>query len=68
MDFGSTLIVSMIFGSIGVGYFMYGKKQARMVPLITGIALCVYPYVLSNAYALVGVGILLTALPWVLRR
>ena len=67
MDSGTTLLVSVLFSSIGAGYFLYGKKQRQVVPLLTGVALCVYPYFLSNAYALVIVGLLLTALPWLIR-
>ena len=58
---------STLFGSIGLGYFIYGKKQQKMVPLIAGIALCAYPYFISNVYAMVVVGIILTAVPWVIR-
>ncbi|HSX82660.1 MAG TPA: amino acid transport protein [Candidatus Saccharimonadia bacterium] len=68
MDMGTTLMVSVLFSSIGAGYFVYGKKQRQVVPLLTGLALCVYPYFLSNGYAIVVVGVLLTAVPWLLRR
>jgi hypothetical protein len=44
MDIGTILMLSILFGSIGAGYFLYGKKQRQVVPLLTGIALCVYPY------------------------
>jgi len=67
MDMGTTLMVSVLFSSIGAGYFVYGKKQRQVVPLLTGLALCVYPYFLSNGYAIVVVGILLTAVPWLIR-
>src|SRR2546428_11888918 len=67
MDMGTTLMVSVLFSSIGTGYFIYGKKQRQVVPLLTGLALCVYPYFLSNGYAIVVVGILLTAVPWLIR-
>ena len=67
MDMGTTLMLSFLFGSIGAGYFLYGKKQQQCVPLLTGIALCVYPYFLSNGYAIVVVGVILTAVPWFIR-
>lgn len=67
MDIGTTIMLSTLFGSIGLGYFIYGKKQQKMVPLIAGIALCAYPYFISNVYAMVVVGIILTAVPWVIR-
>ena len=67
MEIGTSLLLSVLFSSIGAGYALYGKKQRQVVPLLTGIALCVYPYFLSNGYAMVVVGILLTAVPWFIR-
>ena len=67
MESGTTLLVSVLFSSIGAGYFLYGRKQAHVIPRLTGIALCVYPYFLSNGYTMVIVGLLLTALPWLIR-
>lgn len=63
----TALIFSLLFGTIGVGYFIYGKKQQRMIPLIAGIALCAFPYFIPNPYAMVIVGTILTAAPWLLR-
>ena len=66
MDFGTTLIFSILFGSIGMGYFVYGKKQQAALPLLAGIVLCIFPYFVSNVYIVVLVGVVLTVLPWVL--
>ena len=66
MDFGTTLIFSILFGSIGMGYFVYGKKQQAALPLLAGIVLCIFPYFVSNVYIMVLVGMVLTVLPWVL--
>ena len=38
------LMWSMIFGSIGFGFVLYGKKQRAVVPLFTGITLWLIPY------------------------
>ena len=67
MESGTIVMLSVLFSSIGGGYVLYGKKQRQVVPLLTGLALCVYPYFLSNGYAIVVVGLLLTAVPWFLR-
>ena len=67
MDIGTILMLSVLFSAIGAGYVLYGKKQRQVVPLLTGLALCVYPYFLSNGYAIVVVGVILTAVPWFLR-
>ena len=64
----NTLILSFLFGSIGVGYFIYGKKQHKLVPLIVGMGLCAFPYFIANAFAMVTVGTTLMAAPWLQRK
>lgn len=63
----STLVWGMLFGAIGLGYFIYGKRQAALVPLVCGISLMVFPYFLSSAWALVLVGVALMAIPYFVR-
>lgn len=60
----SSLLFSLLFGSIGVGYFIYGKKQQRFAALFVGMGLVVYPYFVSNTYALVVIGVGLMAIPY----
>ncbi len=57
----------MIFGSIGLGYFVYGKKQSSLVPLVCGLGLMAFPYFVSNTVVLVIVGVLLSAIPYFIR-
>jgi hypothetical protein len=45
----STLFASLFWGSLGVGYFIYGKKQAAMIILTGGIALVVISYLIPSA-------------------
>ena len=61
------LISSFLFGSVGVGYFIYGRKQRRPIPLIAGMGLCAFPYFISNAFVMVAVGMVLIS-PYVLSR
>ncbi len=63
----SSIVWSMFFGSIGVGFFIYGRKQRRMVPFITGIALMVVPYFVDNAYVMVALCAAFMALPYFVR-
>jgi hypothetical protein len=67
MDSTAVLLWGLLFGSIGFGFFIYGKKQKSVMPLITGIALCVVPYFIANVYALVIVGVILMAIPFIVR-
>lgn len=59
----STLWWGLLFGSIGLGFFIYGKKQQAIVPLICGIALMVFPYFVSGTAWLVVIGLVLIAIP-----
>jgi ABC-type Na+ efflux pump permease subunit len=68
-ELGSTavLIWGVIFSSIGVGFFIYGKKQKAIMPLCVGVALCVFPYFIANVYLLVFVGLVLVVIPYFVR-
>jgi len=61
------LLYSVLWSAIGMGYFVYGKKQQRMLPLFCGLGLMVFPYFVESWIALLGVGLALTALPFVIR-
>ncbi len=63
----TTFIWGMLFGIIGLAYFVYGKKQAAVVPLLCGLALMIFPYFVTNIYAIVAVGIALIILPFIIR-
>jgi len=57
------MLWSIFFGSIGFGYFVYGKKQSHPVAKYTGITLMLYPYLIQSTLLLVIVGVLLLLLP-----
>ncbi|MEH6356940.1 MAG: hypothetical protein V7760_13095 [Marinobacter sp.] len=59
----TNLILGLIFSSIGIGYFIYGRKQANMVTRYCGIALVLYPYLVTDTLALVAVGVGLMLVP-----
>ena len=63
----SLLLWGMLFGSIGLGFFTYGKRQKAVVPLMVGIDLFILPYLITDVYALVAAGIGLIALPYFVR-
>ncbi len=64
MDNPASLLWGVLFGSIGLGYFVYGKKQRRGVPLLSGIALIAFPYFVSNSFVIVLIGAVLMVLPY----
>ena len=63
----ATLLWGLLFSSIGMGFFIYGKKQKRAVPLVCGIVLMVYPYFVPNTIWLVVIGVVLCAVPYFVR-
>lgn len=44
----SFLFASLLWGSIGVGYWIYGKKQREMMPMIGGAAMVGVSYFVSS--------------------
>jgi len=63
----SWLLWGLLFGSIGLGFFVYGKRQKAVVPLVCGLALMIFPYFVSDTIPLVGIGIMLMAVPYFVR-
>ncbi|HEV8694135.1 MAG TPA: hypothetical protein VGQ93_08140 [Lysobacter sp.] len=63
----ATLWWGLLFSSIGLGYFVYGRRQKSPVPWVCGLALMVFPYFLSNAWLIVLVGAALMAVPYFVR-
>lgn len=63
----SLLLWGMVFGSVGLGFFIYGKKQEAIVPLICGLVLMILPYFISNTIPLVVIGVALIAIPYFVR-
>jgi len=63
----STIWWGLLFGTLGIGYFVYGKRQRMVMALTSGIALMVFPYFVSNALLIVLIGALLLALPFLFR-
>ena len=62
------LIVGIVTGAFGLAYFVYGKKQGKLLFMISGIALMGYPYLVGNGVALILVGLVLLGLPFLFRE
>jgi hypothetical protein len=63
----SSLLWGVLFGSIGLAFVIYGRRQRAVVPLLCGLALMAFPYFVSNAILLVMIGIALMAIPYFFR-
>ena len=64
----AVLLWGILFSSIGLGFFIYGKKQKAAIPFTCGIILMIYPYFISSTMLLVIIGVVLTAIPYFIRR
>jgi hypothetical protein len=62
------LSLAVLFGAIGFGYFIYGKRQRQGPALIAGLLLMLYPYVIYGTWSLIAVGLILMAAPFVAKR
>jgi hypothetical protein len=63
----STIVAAMLFSAIGFGYFIYGRKQRRTVPFVSGIGLFAIPYLIDSNLLLLGAGAVLLALPFLVK-
>ena len=63
----NTILIGLFTGAIGLGYFVYGKKQSKAVPLLCGIGLMAYPYFIENIWMLLGIGLILCLAPFFVR-
>jgi hypothetical protein len=67
MDFGdqTSFVCSLLFGAVGAGYVMYGKKLQKGLPMACGLGLMVVPYFVTGTVALVVICGALCAVPFV---
>lgn len=60
----SLLFLGLLFGSVGLGYCVYGRRQHALVPFVCGLLLMAVPYLIFNVAALVAAGVVLAVLPF----
>ncbi|MCH7352876.1 amino acid transport protein [Acinetobacter sp. NIPH 1958] len=61
------LFLGVIFSSIGLGYFLYGKKQKMTVPLVCGLILMLFTYFIDSTAMISIIGVILSVVPYFLR-
>jgi hypothetical protein len=52
----AALFASMLFGAVGLGAFVYGKKLALWKPMVIGAVLMAYPYFMDRTWLIYLVG------------
>ncbi len=69
MDFSAGwLMTSFLVSTVGLGFFLYGKKQTRIPQLACGILLMGHPYVVSSPLWMLGITSALLAGLWLALR
>ena len=63
----TSLMLSMVFGCVGMGYLMFARKAGRIAPAVAGVALMVVPYFISNVLLMVLACLALASVPFILR-
>lgn len=65
----SFLFASLLWGSIGMGYFIYGKKQQTLSAMAGGVLMVIVSYFIGSAFlmSLVCLGIM-AAVYFLVRR
>ena len=60
-----SLFLGVVTGAFGLAYIVYGKRQTKFVPFVSGVLLCTYSYFVTGWVALSVVGALLLIAPFV---
>jgi hypothetical protein len=64
----NALLVALLWGSVGLGVFVYGRKQGRLPHMLAGVALMAYPYFVSNWVVSAAIGGGITLVLWLAVR
>jgi len=62
---GGTLYVGIVAGALGMGYLIYGRRQARYSAVLAGLLLCLYPLFVTSVLWSCVIGIALAIVPFV---
>ena len=52
----AALFASILFGTIGLAAFLYGKKNAAWSPALIGLTMMIYPWFVEQTWLLFAIG------------
>ena len=64
----TALLLSILISAVGVGFFLYGKKQQRAPQLVVGIVLIGYTYFVSSVAVMLAIAVALLVALWLAVR
>jgi len=62
------IFIDLLISSIGLGYFIYGRKSQSFVFLIPGVIMMVYSYFTDSILLSIIIGVVLLVFPWIASR
>lgn len=62
------LFIDLFISSVGLGYFIYGKKSGTMIFLLFGLCMMFYSYFVNSVWVSLFVGLVLLLAPFLLKR
>ncbi len=65
---GNSILAGFAVSTLGLGFFMYGKKQARLPQMVYGLICLVYPYFVGGPLPILCVFAGLSLLFWIALR
>ena len=69
MNYTGSLFASLIWGTVGMGFFIYGKRQGAATPLFGGLAMIAISYFISSPLYLTLVSIaIICGIVWLTRQ
>lgn len=61
---GASLFASFVVSGVGFVLFEYGRRMKRPPQIGVGLVLMIFPYFVSNLWAMFGIGLGLIVLLW----
>jgi hypothetical protein len=58
------LMLSLLFGAVGMALFLFGKKAQRIPHIVAGLALMTCPYFITNLIAMTSICVILAVVPF----
>ena len=62
------LLAGLLVSSVGMGLFLYGKKQTRLPQVVGGLAMMVYPGFVASPLVVLALGGVLVGGVWLAVR
>jgi len=65
---GNAILAGFAVSTVGLGFFLYGKKQARVPQMVYGLICLVYPYFVGGPFVVLGLFAALSLAFWLALR